>query len=64
MDIRANVKKPLDQGSILGNAAHVKDILAIVLLGKIDVMQQLWKGFQHPEYVTCITKMFLIFDLL
>ena len=44
MIIGANIQKPFDQRSILRNAAHMKDILAIILLGQVDIMQQLGEG--------------------
>ena len=48
MNVRSNVKKPFNKWGILSNAAHVKNILTVILLRQVDIIEQFGKPFQHP----------------
>ena len=48
VNVRANVQQPLDQGGVLRHAAHVEDILPVILLRQVNVIQEQRVPLQHP----------------
>ena len=46
--VRADVQQPLDQGGVLRHAAHVQDILPVILLRQVNVIQEQRVPLQHP----------------
>ena len=47
--VGADVQQPLDEGGVLGHAAHVEHVLPVILLREVNVIQEQRVPLQHPE---------------
>ena len=48
MEVGADVQEPLDDGGVLGDRRHVQHVLAVVLLGQVDVVKEEGEVLEHP----------------
>ena len=48
VNVWADIQQPLDQGGVLRHAAHVQDILPVILLREVNVVQKLWNPLEDP----------------
>ena len=48
MDLDAIVQKKLDHGRVLGHHGHVEGVLAVVLFGQVDIVDEFRVPFEQP----------------